>query len=187
MPGMSAVLLRLAVASDFDAIAALTNHYIRTTTIHFGTQDVTGGELQQLWRQHEDLYPWIVAERRSEVVAYAKAGVWRARAAYSWTPETGVYVRHDCLGQRLGLAVYERLIAVCRAQGFHSLMAGATMPNDASDRLHRELGFEPAGLVRQAGFTFGAWCDVAFYQLRLAARDALPGSLRSPRQVWDEL
>nr|MBP8161539.1 GNAT family N-acetyltransferase [Ottowia sp.] len=33
--------------------------------------------------------------------------------------------------------------------------------------LHEKLGFTPAGTVRQAGFKFGRWLDVAFYQLIL--------------------
>lgn len=186
MPSMPAVPLRLATANDFAAIAAITNHYIRTTTIHFGNEDVTDEELRTAWKEHEDLYAVVVAECLGEVVAYAKAGAWRTRAAYRWTPETGVYVRHDCLGQSLGRAVYHRLIAVCRAQGFHSLMAGATMPNDASDRLHRDLGFVPVGRVLRAGSKFGAWWDVAFYQLQLASPDAVAGPIRSPHEVWGE-
>jgi phosphinothricin acetyltransferase len=36
--------------------------------------------------------------------------------------------------------------------------------NAGSIGLHQRLGFEHAGTVRQAGFKFGRWLDVAFYQ-----------------------
>jgi L-amino acid N-acyltransferase YncA len=39
--------------------------------------------------------------------------------------------------------------------------------NAGSIALHEKLGFTPAGTVRQAGFKFGRWLDVAFYQLIL--------------------
>lgn len=179
--------LRLAEPRDFDAIAAITNHWIRTTAIHFGTEDVKAEELCTSFREHETTYAWVVAEDAGEVIAYAKAGTWRARAAYHYTPETGVYVRHDRLGEGLGRLVYERLVAVCRAQGFRSLMAGAAMPNPASERLHLELGFEPCGRVKQAGWKHGQWWDVAFYQLRLCTDDAPARAIRSPREVWPEV
>ena len=34
-------MIRLAGADDFAAIAAITNHYIRNTAIHFGQDDGT--------------------------------------------------------------------------------------------------------------------------------------------------
>lgn len=179
--------LRLATAADFDAIAAITNHWIRTTAIHFGTEDVRAEDLRASLREHEDTYAWVVAEQRGEVVAYTKAGTWRARAAYRFTPETGVYVRHDHLGEGLGRLVYGRLIAICRAQGFRSLMAGAAMPNPASERLHLDLGFVPCGVVKQAGWKHGQWWDVAFFQLRLRTDGGAAPMLRSPREVWDEV
>ena len=73
----SAAVLRLAHAEDFDAIAAITNHYIRTTAIHFGYEETTADELRPTWR--DGPYPWLVSSRGGDVVGYAKAGVFRAR------------------------------------------------------------------------------------------------------------
>lgn len=184
---MPAASIRLAVAADFEAIAAITSHYIRTTSIHFATQPVTADELRALWRQHETLYPWLVAERDCRCVAYAKAGVWRSRDAYRWTPETGIYVHPDHLGKGIGRPLYERLLALLAAQGFHSAIAGATLPNPASTRLHEALGFTEVGRVRDAGNKFGGWHDVVFWQLRLAAADAPATALRAPEAVWRDV
>ena len=38
----------------------------------------------------------------------------------------------------------------------------------ASLALHRALGFEHAGTIRAAGFKFGRWLDLEFWQLCLA-------------------
>jgi len=73
---------------DFSAIAEITNHYIATTAIHFAYEPVLASDLLAGWRQHAR-YPWRVAEDDAgRVVAYAKAGVYRERAAYAWTTET---------------------------------------------------------------------------------------------------
>lgn len=177
---MGPTCIRLAADADFDAIAAITNHYIRTTAIHFGSDDVTADEQRASWREHAELYPWLVAEADGACVAFAKAGVWRARAAYRWTPETGIYVHPDRLGRGLGRPLYARLVAVCREQGFHSLIAGIALPNTASERLHAAVGFVPIGTARDAGHKFDRWWDVAFWQLSLAAAGSPVRALTTP-------
>jgi phosphinothricin acetyltransferase len=46
--------------------------------------------------------------------------------------------------------------------------AGVTLPNPASERLHEAIGMRRFAVYRRVGFKFGAWHDVAWYELRLA-------------------
>jgi L-amino acid N-acyltransferase YncA len=159
--------IRAAAADDFDAIAAITNHYIATTAIHFGYEPVTAAELLDTW-QHKLRYPWLVDDT-GEVRGYAKGGPWRDRAAYQWTVETGIYVADNVRGGGIGRALYAALIERLAAAGFRSAVAGITMPNDASVRLHERLGFVPVGTFKDAGYKLGTWHDVAWFQRPLAA------------------
>lgn len=181
---MKQPLLRLATAEDFAAIAAITNHYIRSTAIHFGAQDVAAAELQALWREHEQLYPWLVAERDGSVVGYAKAGVYRARAAYRWITETGIYLDPGHVGRGFGRLLYERLLAVLRLQGFHSAIGGIALPNATSVALHERLGFVHCGTVLRAGRKFDRWHDVGFWQLMLQPADLAPGPIDTPANAF---
>src|SRR5262245_942405 len=176
---MPAPTLRLAAAPDFPAIAALTNEFIRTTPTHFGYEEVTAAELQQLSRAHETRYPWLVAAADGAFAGYAKASGWRSRAAYDWTAETTIYLGAAHRGRGLGRLLYGRLIAVLKAQGFRSLIGGITLPNDASVALHEALGFAASGVVRDAGWKPGRWHDVGLRQLRLRA-DATPAAPLQP-------
>jgi phosphinothricin acetyltransferase len=47
------------------------------------------------------------------------------------------------------------------------MVGGIDASNRASIALHEKLGFFHAGTVKQAGFKFGRWLDLAFYQLLL--------------------
>lgn len=162
--GMS---IRPVEPADFAAIAAMTNYYIERTTIHFGLAPVTAEELRAGWESHPR-HPYLVHEdERGEVVAYAKAGVWRERAAYGHTAEVGVYVRHGLQRRGLGRGLYEALIGRCRAAGFHALVGGITLPNEASVRLHEACGFVRVGTFREVGRKFDEWHDVGFWQLML--------------------
>ena len=67
----------------------------------------------------------------------------------------------ECSGDRRGNIECERA-------GFRSVVAGITMPNDASVKLHEALGFAYVGTFRDAGWKHDSWCDVAWYQKRFA-------------------
>lgn len=163
------MIVRPVIATDFDAIAALTNTYITTTAIHFSYDPVTADELRTSWLRHAATYPFLVAERDGRFAGYAKAGPWRERAAYQWTPESGIYVEHSAQGQGVGTALYSCLADALRAKGFHSVIASVTLPNDASVRLHQRLGFVKVSHVKDAGWKFNRWHDVGFWQLMLNA------------------
>lgn len=166
--------IRAARDEDFDAITAITNYYIETSTIHFAYEPVTRAWFHEQWRASRERYPWLVAEDAGAVAAYAKAGTWRARDAYAWTAEVGVYVRAGAHRRGLGRAIYAELLAALAGRGFRSAIAGITLPNDPSEALHRALGFEPVGTVRDAGWKHGRWCDVGFWQKRLQTDPAGP-------------
>jgi L-amino acid N-acyltransferase YncA len=172
--------LRLANPADFVAIAALTNHYITTTTIHFGYEPVTAAELARQHDEHAALYPWLVADAAGVVVGYAKAGGFRSRPAYRWCTETGIYLQPAHCGRGLGRQLYARLLAVLRAQGFHAAIGGIALPNPASVRLHEALGFRQVGVVARAGRKFERWHDLGFWQLLLRPADHAPTPLLPP-------
>lgn len=59
------------------------------------------------------------------------------------------------------------LIAAAQGQGYHTLIGAIDSQNNASVRLHAALGFDWCGRIRHAGFKFGRWLDLDFYQLLL--------------------
>jgi L-amino acid N-acyltransferase len=60
-----------------------------------------------------------------------------------------------------------QLIEAAREQQYHVMIGGIDISNAASIALHEKLGFTHAGTIRQAGFKFGKWLDLGFYQLIL--------------------
>jgi phosphinothricin acetyltransferase len=47
------------------------------------------------------------------------------------------------------------------------MVAGIVSSNAVSIALHKRLGFQYCGTVREAGFKFGRWLDLDLYQLLL--------------------
>lgn len=175
------MIIRPARSEDFTAIAAITNHYITTTSIHFGYEPVTVDELRSAWKHSVERYPWLVAEQavpgdpgQGPVVGYAKAGLWRERAAYAWTTEVGLYVAVDARGHGVGTGLYDELLRELELRGFRSAVAGITLPNAGSVRLHEKFGFVRVGTFEDAGWKLGAWHAVEWWQKRLRTDDAGP-------------
>lgn len=161
---MSGVEIRAARAADSSAIAALTNQFIRQTAIHFGTEEVAPSYFIGLLAGDTGKHPWLVAEVAGVFAGYAKAGVWRERDAYSRTVETAVYVEPAFHKRGVGAALYRRLFEELRGAGYHAAVAGITLPNDASVRLHESVGFVFVGRFAEVGRKFDQWHDVGFWQ-----------------------
>jgi phosphinothricin acetyltransferase len=74
--------------------------------------------------------------------------------------------------------LYEALFARLTARGYRTLVAGMTLPNEASVGLHRALGFEPVGTFRRIGWKFGKWRDVAYMTKVIGMTDDPPAEPR---------
>lgn len=170
-------MIRPARETDFSAIAALTTHYINTSAIHFGYEPVTAEELLAQWQKAGRRYPWLIAEQDGRFAGYAKAGVWRDRAAYQWAVETGIYIEPAAQGRGVGRALYTALLDDLRRRGFHMAIGGITLPNEPSERLHEALGFEKVAHFKHAGWKFDRWHDVGFWQLLLNGPEHQAGPL----------
>ena len=114
-------------------------------------------------------HEWLVAERDGRVVGYAYGGTHRTRAAYNRTVEVSAYVDRSTHRSGIGRELYTALFERLRERGFRLLVAGITLPNDASVGIHEALGFEPVGVYRSIGFKNGEWWDVGWWQLDLGS------------------
>lgn len=119
-------------------------------------------------------YPVIGAENEAgELLGFASFGPFRAWPAYKYTVEHSVYVDRRFRGSGVGRALLQAIVEAAERQDYHVLVGGIDATNTVSIRLHEGLGFTHAGTVRHAGFKFGRWLDLAFYQ-RILATPAAP-------------
>ncbi|MBC7957530.1 MAG: N-acetyltransferase [Cytophagales bacterium] len=127
-------------------------------------------------RTPESMVGWFAAKRAGgfpvvgfendagELLGFASYGTFRAWPAYKYSVEHSIYVHQDHRGQGLGRKLLEAIVAAAYERNVHTLIGGIDAANEASIALHQNLGFEHAGTIRQAGFKFGRWLDLAFYQ-----------------------
>lgn len=102
-----------------------------------------------------------------QLLGFANYGTFRAWPAYKYTVEHSVYIHKDHRGKGIGLALMQQLIAVAKEQQYHCMVGGIDITNVASIALHEKLCFTHAGTIKHAGFKFGRWLDLGFWQLLL--------------------
>ncbi len=108
-----------------------------------------------------------VEDDAGELLGFCTYGTFRAWPAYKYSVEHSVYIKVGHRGRGLGRLLLGRLIEAARAQDRHVMIGGIDAQNAHSIALHTKLGFVHAGTIRQAGYKFGRWLDLAFYQLIL--------------------
>lgn len=161
------MIVRTFEAQDVGPACRLTNHFIEHTAVHFGLHPQSEDEFRQIWESGRRTHPWIAAETEGRFVGYAKAGVWRTREAYSLTAEVTVYVDPVFHRRGAGRALYGELLDRLRRSGFHTAVAGITLPNGGSVRLHEAMGFRHVGTFREVGRKFDQWHDTGWWQAML--------------------
>jgi L-amino acid N-acyltransferase YncA len=156
--------IRLATLEDAAAIAQVYAPYVTDTAISFETEVVSAAQIAERMQAFDSLYPWFVAaEAGDAVIGYAYATQFRTRAAYRFSVEASIYLEPSAQGRGLGTTLYRALLEQLIKQGFTQAIAGITLPNEASVRLHERVGFRLVGVYRDIGFKLGRWHDVARY------------------------
>ena len=153
-------------AAHAEAILAIFNEAIATSTALYDYQPRTADSMVAWFAaKAAGNYPVIGAiDADGTLLGFASYGPFRAFPAYKYSVEHSIYVHREHRGQGLGRALLERLVEAARAQDLHMLVGVIDMANSSSIALHEQLGFRHAGTLQQAGFKFGRWLDVGFYQ-----------------------
>jgi phosphinothricin acetyltransferase len=162
-------MIRQAAENDLSKILDIYNDAILNTTAVY-TYNVQTLEERMLWfhKKNEDGFPVLVFEENNTVVGFATFGPFRAWPAYKYTIEHSVYVHNDCRRHGIGTELIKEIIKIADERKFMTLVAGIDAFNENSLKMHERLGFTYSGSIKKAGFKFGKWLDLVFYQKNLS-------------------
>jgi L-amino acid N-acyltransferase YncA len=183
--------IRAAAPADLDRITGIYADAVRNGTASYELEPPSRTDMESRFRAITDAgLPYLVAEGRGGVLAYAYAGPFRPRPAYRFIVEDSIYVAPEGQGQGLGTLLLQRLIDEVRALGFRQMIAviGDGRPDSASVRLHERLGFRHSGRLEGSGYKHGRWLDTVFMQLAMNGGNGSPPDPDSlpERRFWGE-
>lgn len=161
-------MIRSAVENDLYEILEIYNDAILNTNAVY-TYRIQNLQERKSWfnKKKEDNFPVLVFEEKNKVIGFATFGPFRAWPAYKYTIEHSVYVHKEHRNYGVGTALVKQIIKKADEREFATLVAGIDASNEKSIRMHEKLGFQYCGIIKRAGFKFGQWLDLAFYQLDL--------------------
>lgn len=185
---MENIIIRSAKVDDAEKILDIYSWYVENTAITFeytvpGVEEFRGRIAATL-----EKYPYIVAEREGEVLGYAYAGTFHARAAYDWSVETSIYVKRELRREGIGALLYKELEKRLGEQGILNLYACiASIEREDeyltldSVRFHEHLGYRLVGEFKKCGYKFSRWYDMVWMEKFIGEHKDI-----QPPVIWNE-
>ncbi|HEM6238366.1 TPA: N-acetyltransferase [Streptococcus suis] len=159
--------IRSAQKEDAAGLVAIYAPYVEDTSITFETEVPTVADFASRIEKTLEKFPYLVAEKEGQVVGYAYASTYYARAAYDWTVELSVYVSKLARGKGIGSLLYDAIEEDLKVRGFKNFLACIALPNPASLALHKKRGYEQVAHFKNVGYKFDTWHDIVWLQKSL--------------------
>ena len=158
--------IRRATRDDLPTIAGIYNWAVNQTFATIDSEALDAEEAEHWWDSHASHDIVLVAVEDGDVLGWARLLPWKQRGFD--VVEDLVYV--DPVHQRRGIAreLLKRLIEAARERTeCRTMVATVATDNRPGLELHRQLGFEPAGTIRDCAYKFDRWMDITLMQRSL--------------------
>lgn len=171
--------LRFASVDDAEELLAIYAPYVTDTVITYEYEVPSVSEFRERIASITKKFPYLVYEVNGQIVGYAYANTFRTRAAFQWDVETSIYLTEDAKHKGIAKKLYDVLLAMLRAQGYYRAYAYIDIPNEASTRFHKKLGFEEIAAYPSCAYKLGRWCTLSCMELVLAeiTDDTIPSAI----------
>ena len=187
-------LIRTATVADVPALLEIYAPYVMNTAITFEYEVPTEEEFRRRVEHVLSKYPYLVAERRGEIVGYAYASTFHTRPAYGWAVETSIYIRQDKKRLGIGKELYEELERLLRLQNILNLNACIAYPEIEDEYLtknsvqfHQHLGYERIGEFHKCGFKFNRWYNMVWMEKHIGGHSDNPLPVKSYGEIMGRL
>lgn len=169
---MSDIIVRSVELDDACSILQIYAPYVENTAISFECEIPKLQEFKERIKQITQKFPYLVLCKDGEILGYAYASTFHARAAYNHSVELSIYIRSDCRNCGCGRILYSKLEEELAKKGFlvmYACIAASSRnpdPNltDDSIKFHEKMGFTNAGYFKNCAKKFGRFYNIVYMQ-----------------------
>ena len=163
---MAEAIVRPATRADLPRLTEIYNYYVINTPITFDLEPFTVESRTPWFEEHSNSgrHRLIVEVEDGRVIGYASTGRFRVKRAYDTTVESSIYCAPEATGRGIGSRLYTALFEAIAVEDINRIVAGVTIPNDASIALHQRCGFRAVGTFTAVGRKFGRFWDVTWLE-----------------------
>ncbi len=161
---MNDYIIRTVTPDDAARLLEIYRWYVENTAVSFEHTPPTVEEFRARICYYRRKYPYLCIIQGDTIVGFAFAHAFRERAAYDYSAETTIYLRHDMRRKGAGRLLYTALENELKKMGVTNLYACIAVPDGedpylspASPLFHEKLGFRTCGSFTNCGRKFGRW------------------------------
>lgn len=159
--------IRPASTVDVEAITAIYNHAVETTTASFDLMPRTVEDRTRWLESRIPRHPVLVAVENGMVMGWGALSPYSERPAYDATVEISIYVHAGHQQRGVGRMLTCALLDLAPTLGLHVILARICTENIGSISMVRSLGFTEAGTMHEVGRKFDRWLDVVTWEYRV--------------------
>lgn len=161
-------MIRPMKKEDLEVVNAIYNDAIlNTTALYKYSPETIEQRLEWFLAKVKSDDPIFVYEENGFVAGFATYSQFRPYPAYKYTVEHSVYVHKNHYRKGIGTKLMKYLINEAENREVKTMIACIDSSNEGSILSHKKLGFYYTGEIKNAGYKFGRWLDIVFYQLDL--------------------
>lgn len=141
--------------SNFKEVAAIYKQGIETGLATFETSIPTW----ILWNESHLNFGRIALKQNNEILGWASLAPVSKREVYNGVAEVSVYVCKKHRGNGVGKKLLNELIKISEKNNIWTLQSGIFRDNQASIKMHSDLGFRIIGFRERIAQLNGVWLD----------------------------
>ncbi|AEE96620.1 GNAT family N-acetyltransferase [Mahella australiensis] len=165
------IVVRNAVVGDLEDINRIYRYAVLHTTSSFDIEPPSMDDRYRWFLSHNNRYPVLVATYNKDVIGWGSLSQFAARPGYRFTVEDSIYIDPEYQRIGAGTLILQHLVGSAKRFKYHNIIAVIAGDNEASIKLHRKMGFQTAGCIREAGYKFDRWLDVIYMQYIIGGDD----------------
>ena len=157
------LIIRAMLPEDWDEVSAIFQEGIdaKTSTFHREIPTYEG------WDSSHIKSCRLVAVVNGQVIGWAALSPFSSRCIYAGVAEVSIYIKADYRGRKVGEKLLRELIEESEAEGIWTLQSGIFEINQASQALHKKLGFRLVGYRERIAQDYnGVWQNTVLMERR---------------------
>jgi len=160
-------LIRPVLEGDWEAIAAIFNHFVTESFAAYPDTPVDVTFLRDRHAAHP-MFPFVVAEIKGRVAGFAYLSPFHPASTMRHTASLTYFIHPDHTGQGIGSALLVYLLDSGGKIGITNFMAHISSENPGSIRFHLKHGFTECGRFINVGVKNGRSFDMVWLQKQQA-------------------
>ena len=160
--------IRPATKEDYPSIIDVYNWAVSETVATFDTEIKSLPTHLSFFQDFEKGYPMHVLTHEEQVIGFALIKAFSDRKAYARTSELAIYIKPGFHRKGYGLALMNSILKAAKDFNQKVILSKIVSETIASLELHKKLGFEEVGTLKQVGYKFDRWLNVTILQKLLS-------------------